>query len=137
MSTEKAMAEPCILLIEDNPDDAFLATRIIGKVTPDTVILVRDGEEAINLLEAMAEDGSYQQIRLVLLDLKLPKVNGIDVLQMIRTNGRLSALPVVVLTSSDNDIDQEKCRELGVIDYIFKPMTAEGLQRALSQPQGK
>jgi len=127
------MAESCILLVEDNPDDAFLASRIIGKVSSDEIVLVRDGEEAIELLQRMAQDQSYRRIRLVLLDLKLPKVNGIEVLQMIRKSSVLVGLPVVVLTSSDNDLDQERCRELGVLDYIFKPMTTDRLQRLLAR----
>jgi CheY-like chemotaxis protein len=130
---EKTMAESYILLIEDNPDDAFLASRIIGKVCEDKIIVARDGEEANKLLQRMAEDASYLQIRLVLLDLKLPKINGIAVLQSIRSNSVLRGLPVAVLTSSDNDTDQEKCTELGVLDYIFKPMTADRLQRVLSR----
>ena len=127
------MAESYIVLIEDNPDDAFLASRIIGKVCTDRIIIARDGEEASELLKIMAEDETYKQIRLVLLDLKLPKVSGIEVLQGIRASAVLQGLPVVVLTSSDNDIDQERCRELGVLDYIFKPMTADRLQRVLSR----
>jgi CheY-like chemotaxis protein len=126
------MAQSYILLIEDNPDDAFLASRIIGKVCSEEIIVARDGEEANELLQRMAEDSSYLQIRLVLLDLKLPKINGIAVLEAIRTHAVLSGLPVAVLTSSDNDLDQERCRQLGIIDYIFKPMTAERLQRVLA-----
>ena len=125
------MAQSYILLVEDNPDDAFLVSRIIGKVCSEEIILARDGEEAVAILQRMAEDASYKQIRLMLLDLKLPKVNGIEVLQAVRKSGILRSLPVVVLTSSDNDVDQETCRELGVIDYIFKPLTAERLQRVL------
>ena len=126
------MAQSYIFLIEDNPDDAFLASRIIGKVCSEEIIVARDGEEASELLQRMAENLSYLQIRLVLLDLKLPKINGIAVLETIRAHALLSRLPVAVLTSSDNDLDQERCRELGVIDYIFKPMTAERLQRVLA-----
>ena len=127
------MAESFILLIEDNPDDAFLTSRIIGKVCSDRIMVARDGEEANNLLEQMAQDGSYLRLRLVLLDLKLPKIHGIDVLQGIRGNPVLHDLPVVVLTSSDNDTDQGRCRELGILDYVFKPMTVDRLQRVLSR----
>lgn len=127
------MSEPYILLIEDNPDDAFLASRVIGKVCGERIVVARDGEEASHLLLSAAEDGSYRDIRLVLLDLKLPKIHGIDVLRAIRGNRLLQGLPVVVLTSSDNDMDQERCRELGVLDYIFKPMNAERLKQALSR----
>ncbi len=126
------MPESYILLIEDNPDDAFLASRIIGKVCSDRIMVARDGEEAHELLQKMAQDASYLRIRLVLLDLKLPKINGISLLQSIRSSAVLRTLPVAVLTSSDNDLDQEKCAELGVLDYIFKPMTADRLQRVLS-----
>lgn len=127
------MAQSYILLVEDNPDDAFLVSRIIGKVCSDEIIVARDGEEAIGILQSMADDATYKQIRLVLLDLKLPKINGIEVLQSIRKSDVLRRLPVVVLTSSENDVDQETCRGLEVIDYIFKPLTAERLQRVLSR----
>lgn len=127
------MAESYIVLIEDNPDDAFLASRIIGKVCSDKVIVARDGEEATSLLQKMVLEASYKRIRLVLLDLKLPKISGIDVLHAIRSHAVLGGLPVAVLTSSENDLDQERCRALGVIDYIFKPMTADRLQRVLSR----
>jgi CheY-like chemotaxis protein len=129
---ENAMAESYILLIEDNPDDAFLASRIIGKVCSDKILVARDGEEAIQLLKKMAADAAHGAIRLVLLDLKLPKLGGIEVLQTIRSSGVLRDLPVAVLTSSDNDYDQERCRNLGVLDYIFKPMTADRLKQVLS-----
>ena len=127
------MNERYILLIEDNADDAYLATRVISKVCSDKVIVARDGEEASNLLNRMADDEAHQQIRLVLLDLKLPKLSGIEVLQAIRATPALRNLPVAVLTSSDNDLDQESCRELGILDYIYKPMTADRLQKVLSR----
>jgi two-component system, response regulator len=131
--TEKLMKDSFILLVEDNADDAYLAMRVIGKVCSQKVIVARDGEEASNLLYKMAADRVQDQIRLILLDLKLPKMSGLEVLEGIRATPLLSALPVAVLTSSDNDLDQEKCRALGVLDYIYKPMTADRLQRVLSQ----
>jgi CheY-like chemotaxis protein len=127
------MADSYILLVEDNADDEFLASRTIGKVCTQKILVARDGEEAIQLLHKMAKDSTYLQIRLVLLDLKLPKISGIEVLQCIRASSLLRDLQVVVLTSSDNDRDQEKCRELGVLDYIFKPMTSDRLQRVLAR----
>jgi len=127
------MKDRYILLIEDNADDAYLATRIIGKVCSDKVIVARDGEEAGDLLNKLAGDQAHHQITLVLLDLKLPKVSGIEILQSIRANPALRNLPVAILTSSDNDLDQETCRELGVLDYIYKPMTADRLQRVLAR----
>lgn len=130
------MAKSCILLVEDNPDDAFLASRVIGKVCSEEIVVAKDGEEAIALLRRMAEEGSYREIRVVLLDLKLPKVHGLEVLRSIRSNPVLAGLPVVVLTSSDNELDQQRCRELGVLDYIYKPMSAERFRSALSRGGG-
>lgn len=123
------MDDSYIVLIEDNPDDAFLAGRIIGKVSHDRILVARDGEEASEMLTRMRDDDSYRRIRLVFLDLKLPKINGLDILQFIRNDEKLRNLPVAVLTSSDNETDQEKAWELGVLDYIYKPMTAERLKR--------
>lgn len=125
------MAESYILLVEDNPDDAFLASRIIRKVCSDEILVARDGEEASELLQRMTGDGSYRLIRLVLLDLKLPKISGLDLLQAIRTSDELHSLSVAVLTSSDNEMDQERCFELGVLDYLYKPMTADRLESLL------
>ncbi len=129
------MEESYILLVEDNPDDAFLASRIIGKVCADKILVARDGEEATDLLQRMALNGSCRSIRLVLLDLKLPKISGLDLLQTIRDNDQLRSLSVAILTSSDNEVDQERCSELGVLDYIFKPMTVERLQRVLQRSE--
>lgn len=125
------MAESYILLVEDNPDDAFLASRIIRKVCSDEILVARDGEEASELLQRMTCDGSYRLIRLVLLDLKLPKISGLDLLQSIRNSIELHSLSVAVLTSSDNEMDQERCFELGVLDYLYKPMTADRLESLL------
>jgi CheY-like chemotaxis protein len=130
------MAKSSILLVEDNPDDAFLASRVIAKVCGERIIVAKDGEEAVTLLKRMAEDGSFRELRLVLLDLKLPKIHGLEVLQGIRSNPVLAGLPVVVLTSSDNESDQQRCRELGVLDYIYKPMNAERLRDALTRYEG-
>jgi CheY-like chemotaxis protein len=127
------MKESLIVLVEDNADDAYLALRVIGKVCRDRVLVARDGEEASNLLARLAGDGAQGQVRLVLLDLKLPKLSGIEVLQGIRTSETLRALPVAVLTSSDSDLDQERCRQLGVVDYIYKPMSIERLEQLLSR----
>jgi two-component system, response regulator len=127
------MKERYLILIEDNADDAYLAMRVIGKVCTDKVMVARDGEEACDLLRKMAADSAGKQVRLVLLDLKLPKMSGIEVLELIRATPELRQLPVAVLTSSDNDLDQQRCRELGVLDYIYKPMAVDRLQRVLSR----
>jgi len=125
------MEERYIVLIEDNADDAYLATRVIGKLSPDKVIVARDGEEAEEMLNKMTREEAHKQIHLVLLDLKLPKVSGLEVLQSIRTTPELQDLEVVVLTSSEDEGDQERCRELGVRDYLFKPLTVDSWGRVL------
>ncbi|GFO63221.1 response regulator [Geomonas paludis] len=130
------MAPSYILLIEDNPDDLFLASRIIGKACQHEILTARDGEEADELLKRMERDESYRQIKLVLLDLKLPKISGLDLLRGIRGSDKLQRLAVAILTSSDNETDQEQCRDLGVVDYIYKPMTVDRLKGILSRSEG-
>ncbi|MBJ6750270.1 response regulator [Geomonas anaerohicana] len=130
------MAPFYILLVEDNPDDLFLASRIIGKACQHELVTARDGEEADELLRRMEQDDSYRYIRLVLLDLKLPKISGLDLLRGIRDNVKLQGLPVAILTSSDNETDQEQCWQLGVVDYIYKPMTVDRLKGILSRIEG-
>jgi len=127
------MKDRFILLIEDNADDAYLAMRVIAKVCSDKVIVARDGEEASELLNEMARNEAHNKIRLVLLDLKLPKISGLELLETIRATPALRHLPVAALTSSDNDLDQKRCRELGILDYIYKPMTADRLQKLLAR----
>lgn len=129
------MDERVILLIEDNADDAFLALRVIGKVCSEQVLVARDGEEAELMIRSMLANQSYPRVRLVLLDLKLPKITGLELLEMIRSHPALKGLPVAILTSSENEGDQERCRELGVLDYIFKPMTVNRLQQLLAREE--
>ena len=130
------MAPSYIQLIEDNPDDLFLASRIIGKACQHEILTARDGEEADELLRRMERDDSYRQIKLVLLDLKLPKISGLDLLRGIRCSDKLQRLAVAILTSSDNETDQEQCWDLGVVDYIYKPMTVDRLKGILSRSEG-
>ncbi|MBJ6800854.1 response regulator [Geomonas propionica] len=130
------MAPSYILLVEDNPDDLFLASRIIGKACQHEILTARDGEEADELFRRMEQDESYRQVKLVLLDLKLPKISGLDLLRGIRGSAKLQGLAVAILTSSDNEADQEQCWELGVVDYIYKPMTVDRLKGILSRSEG-
>jgi len=115
-----------ILLVEDNPEDAELTIRALRKKNmANKVCHVRDGEEALDYLFGT---GSYagrdinNTPRVVLLDLKLPKVNGIEVLSRIKSDDRTKRTPVVVLTSSHEDRDLEECYRLGVNSYIVKPV---------------
>jgi two-component system response regulator len=108
-----------ILLIEDNPDDVEL-TRLALRETdlPMRMVVARDGVEAVEAL--LGAQAIHPQ--LVLLDLKLPKLNGLDVLSRMRADDRTRNLPVVVLTSSLEDEDLAKCYALGANSYVRKPV---------------
>lgn len=120
------MNDAVILLIEDNPDDVEL-TRIAfqeGNIANE-IIVARDGAEAIECLFGEGPDGCRMEDYLpgvVLLDLKLPKVSGLEVLKKIRSEPKTSCLPVVVLTSSKEDEDIINSYSLGANAYVRKPV---------------
>ena len=106
-----------ILLVEDNPDDEALALRALRKQGRTEVVVVRDGQEAVDYLS-----GDAELPRLILLDLHLPRLSGLEVLQFLRAQGRTRLLPVVVLTTSDADRDRLESYQLGANSYIRKPI---------------
>lgn len=115
-----------VLLVEDNPDDIDLTLRAFRKVhLANDVVVARDGEEALEYLFATGRyqdrDGALQP-EVVLLDLKLPKVDGLDVLRHMRADPRTRRLPVVVLTSSREEADIASSYDLGANSYIQKPV---------------
>jgi two-component system response regulator len=115
-----------ILLVEDNQDDMDLALHALqrGKVA-NRIFAVRDGEEALDFLFCRgkyAERSFDHPPKLVLLDLKLPKVNGMEVLQQIKTDPRTRTIPVVMMTSSREERDLVSGYSLGVNSYIQKPV---------------
>lgn len=118
------MAERQVLVVEDNPDDEFLAVRALRRLGFHNVMVVRDGEEALSCLvgEGSLRGGAGFPPWLVLLDLKLPKVDGISVLQSVRANPRTSGVPVIVVSSSQEERDVLRCNELGILCYITKPV---------------
>jgi CheY-like chemotaxis protein len=117
-----------ILLVEDSDDDAELTIRAIkSNKIANRIELVRDGVEALAYLE-----GDRPLPRLILLDLKLPRMNGLDVLRSIRASPRTRLLPVVVLTSSREEPDIARAYELGVNSYIVKPVEFEGFVKAVT-----
>lgn len=115
-----------ILLVEDNPNDVELTLHAFSKNhLANRIFVVRDGEEALNYLFAegeYAERDINHRPRVILLDLKLPKVDGLEVLRRIKADPRTKMIPVVVLTSSREDRDIVDSYSLGVNSYIRKPV---------------
>jgi two-component system response regulator len=111
-----------LLLVEDDPNDERLAVRGLRRAGVTRPIEVaRDGKEAIDMIDS--QDGAG--FALVLLDLKLPKISGHDVLKHVRETYPGANVPVVVFTSSDEPSDLKRCQELGVTDYVTKPIDFE------------
>lgn len=125
-------AEPkTILLVEDNADDEQLTLRAMRQSDiPNIIRVARDGAEALDKLFGAGQDRLPD---LVLLDLKLPKVNGLEVLHKIRSDERTKTLPVVVLTSSDEERDIVESYELGANSYIRKPVDFDQFIDAVRQ----
>ena len=125
-----------VLLVEDSDEDAELTLRALKKRRlANLVHRVHDGEEALEFLFGSgryAERGTSPP-RVVLLDLKLPKVGGIEVLKAIRSDERTARTPVVVLTSSAEDRDLNDCYRLGVNSYIVKPVEFDAFFEAVEQ----
>jgi two-component system, response regulator len=114
-----------ILLVEDNPDDVELTLHALKKnniVNP--VKIARDGQQALDYLFYKGEyqSADHDLPNVILLDLKLPKVDGIEVLQKVKSDRRTKLIPVVVLTSSKEESDLLKSYDLGVNSYIRKPV---------------
>lgn len=115
-----------ILLVEDSSADAELTLRALRKNTHvNRIHVVRDGEEALNFLfcrESYEDRASHPLPQLILLDLKLPKVDGLSVLRALKEDRRTRPMPVIVLTSCKEDRDLDASYELGVNSYIQKPV---------------
>jgi two-component system response regulator len=116
-----------ILLVEDNPNDAELTQRALRKTdTAARLALARDGAEALEFLSS-----GRNKPRVIFLDLKLPKVDGIEVLRHVRSDERTRSIPVVVLTSSQEERDITECYRLGVNSYVVKPVEFERFYKAV------
>lgn len=126
-----------VLLIEDNPYEAELAILNFQRNQfGNRLVHIEDGEEALDFIFGTGKYiGNKDRIfnpKLILLDLKLPKVNGIEILEKIRSDPRTKKIPVVVLTSSDQEPDINKCYELGANSYIVKPVNFQDFAKVIA-----
>lgn len=126
-----------ILLVEDNPNDVELTLRALRKHNlADRVFVVKDGAEALEFLfggGAYPERKAEDRPRVILLDLKLPKVDGIEVLRRIKSDDRTKSIPAVMLTSSQEERDVLETYSLGVNSYIVKPVDFNNFVHAVSE----
>ncbi len=130
------MTKKIILLVEDNPSDADLTRRALSKghISNDLVV-AEDGQDALDYLRG---EGVYfgravsETPSVILLDLKLPKVSGLDVLRVVRADARLRRIPVVILTSSKEEEDASTGYDLGVNSYVRKPVDFKEFQEAIA-----
>jgi CheY-like chemotaxis protein len=129
-------SKPEILLVDDNIADLKLGLHALRQEDSALgIIVARDGEEALDVLLGR---GKYQQsdvrqyLKLVLLDLKLPKVNGFDVLRVIKAHDAAKHIPVVVLTSSNQESDIQECYRLGANSYVQKPVDFDRYQQLMN-----
>jgi two-component system response regulator len=125
-----------VLLIEDNQNDAELTIRELKKHNmANKLVHVKDGEEALDFIFATGKFAGIRDIayppKVILLDIQMPKVNGIEVLQKIKSDPQTRTTPVVMLTSSKEDPDIQKCYDLGANSYIVKPVNFEGFAEAI------
>jgi len=124
-----------ILLVEDNPEDVEITQRAFkeGKVR-NTLYVVRDGQEALDFLYHQGEytdESKAPRPGLILLDIRLPKVNGIEVLKRLKTDPNLRRIPIIMLTVSDSDEDINKCYDAGANGYIVKPVEFDKFVEAM------
>ena len=126
-----------ILLVEDSPEDLELALRALRKSKlTNRIHVARDGAEALEFIfgqEPNAERRVEHAPKVILLDLKLPKVDGLEVLRQIKADDRTKSIPVVVLTSSKEQKDIVESYKLGVNSYIVKPVNFEGFAGAVQE----
>jgi len=134
---DHAMSDKIILLVEDNPDDEALTLRALKKNNIlNQVIVARDGEEALDYLFCngkYADRDPSKVPQVVLLDLQLPKINGLEVLKRLRGDDRTRLLPIVILTTSNEERDIISSYESGANSYIRKPVDFNQFMEAVRQ----
>lgn len=134
---EEAIMEVEILIVEDNPNDAEMAMRALKRNNlTNKVYIVNDGEEALDFILSRGKYSIRKKCvrpRMVLLDLKLPKIDGLEVLKEIKGNPETRIIPVIVLTSSKEEKDLIESYKLGVNSYIVKPVEFEKFVDAVNE----
>ncbi|MCX7593248.1 MAG: response regulator [Fischerella sp.] len=129
------VSEHNILLVEDDPNDIFLIERAFRRSNfSHPISVVKDGDEAIMYLEGQgcyAQRENYPLPALILLDLKLPRRSGLEVLEWLKQQPLLKRIPVVILTSSRENIDVDRAYDIGVNSYLLKPVVFNALQEMM------
>ncbi len=124
-----------ILLVEDNPNDVELTLRALKKHhLANKVHVAKDGQEALDFLFGAGGPRSEikcNRLKVILLDLKLPKMSGLEVLKKLKSDERCKTVPVVVLTSSQEDQDIKECYKLGVNSYVVKPVEFDAFAKTV------
>ena len=126
-----------VLLVEDNPYDAEMTIRALKKINiGNNLFHVKDGAEALDFIFArgdFAERTSGNKPKVILLDIKMPKVDGIEVLRQIKADPQTKNIPVVIMTSSKEEQDMITSYDLGVNSYVVKPVNFESFAKAVSE----
>ena len=126
-----------ILFAEDSIDDATLTLRALKKGgLTNPIFHVKDGAEALDFMYCKGDYTSrniHDHLKLILLDLKMPKVSGIEVLEKIKSDSMFKTIPVVILTSSKEDPDIKRCYELGANSYIVKPVESDNFFQTIKE----
>ncbi len=136
MSPNKLDIEYPFLLVEDNPDDVVITQRALKKgLIRNKLYVVRDGEEALKFFRKKGVYKDAPTPALVLLDLKMPKLDGFEVLKEIKGDNDLKSIPIIVLTTSERDKDIERAYELGCNNYILKPVNFENFIKTVVEIQ--
>ena len=131
------MSEKMILLVEDSPDDEELTTRALRQAKiANEIVVARDGAEAVDFLFGQGTHGGRDLSRMpavILLDLKLPKLSGLEVLSRVRADSRTKLIPTVILTSSSEEEDMLKSYQSGANSYVRKPVDFSQFATAVRQ----
>jgi two-component system, response regulator len=134
---EKMKDQIEILLVEDNPDDAQLSMMALEEShIVNSIVHLKDGAEALDYIfhqGPFANKPIDTNPKVILLDLKMPKVNGLEVLRKIKSDEVTKKIPVVVFTSSNEDPDVKECYSLGVNSYVVKPLNFEQFKKAINE----